>query len=199
MINSSSSAGRGTPLAPTTSDTSNRREAGQRVELVDEDPAGRPLQKEVHARHSREAAEPEGFDGEPSHLARDRRRDRRRNEQARFVLSILVVVVVELVTRNDLPRNRRAGLLVSEDRALELPRVDALASARSSYRNASSRRRRGNRGSSPCSPTEEPPVTGLTKSGSGRSETARVREHPDRTAARRPTAASESPPRSAMP
>ena len=53
-------------------------------------------------------------------------RDRRGDQELRVVLAVLVVVVVELAARNDFSDDRGKGIVVAEDGALQLPRVDAL-------------------------------------------------------------------------
>ena len=58
-------------------------------------------------------------------LVRDRVRDRRGDQELRLVVAVLVVVVVELAPRHDFADDRGPRLVVAEDGALQLPRVDA--------------------------------------------------------------------------
>ena len=54
-----------------------------------------------------------------------------RNQELRLVVAVLVVVVVELVPRDDLADDRGLRLVVAEHGALELPGVDAFLGERS--------------------------------------------------------------------
>ena len=63
---------------------------------------------------------------QPPDLPRRLLGNRGRNQQPRLVLAVLVVVIVELVPGHDLADDGGPRLLISEDRALELPRVDRL-------------------------------------------------------------------------
>ena len=130
-MSSSSSAGSGSAARlPELRVHRDRGEAGQRVDLVDEDAVRAALEEEVHARHPGDAAEAEDRDRQALRLLRDGRRHGRRDEQLRLVVAVLVVVVVELVAGDDLARDGRARLVVAEHRALDLARVDALLDER---------------------------------------------------------------------
>src|ERR1043166_9817969 len=101
------------------------REAGDGVDLVQVEPVRAALQEEVDARESGGADRLERVDGDLPDLLGLLFRQLRRNHELRFVLDVLVLVVVEVASRDDFARHARLRLLVAEDRDLDLARVDA--------------------------------------------------------------------------
>jgi hypothetical protein len=103
-----------------------RGEPRDRVHLVEEEPAAALLEEEVDPCHPVAAQRLEHVDGHRPHLVGLLGRERRRHEELRPVVDVLVLVVVELVPGHDLAGHRGAGRQVAEHGDLDLAAGDGL-------------------------------------------------------------------------
>src|SRR5215203_1933934 len=102
-------------------------EAGDGVDLVQQQPVRAALQEEVDARHARSVYGLEGHARYAPYLLRDFVRDGGGCDEFHPALDVLRLVVVEVVLLDDdLTGDGDLGVLVAEDGDLYLPGVDAL-------------------------------------------------------------------------
>src|SRR5919107_4547212 len=102
-------------------------EAGDGVDLVEQQPVRAALQEEVDARHARSVYGLEGRAGYAPYLLCGLVRDGGWGDELHPALDVLRLVVVEVVfLDDDLTGDGDLGVLVAEDGDLYLPGVDAL-------------------------------------------------------------------------
>ena len=99
-------------------------EAGDGIDLVDENFSTGAIQQKIHPRHSFALAGAEGSYRQLLQAAHLGRRKFGRHAEAGGVFQVLGGVVVEVAGRQHLARQRGAGLLVAEDRDFELAAPD---------------------------------------------------------------------------
>jgi hypothetical protein len=144
-----------------------RREAGDGVDLVDEQAPPRLLVEEVHAGHALGPQRGGGGDGQGPDLVGHPGGQLGGDDERGAVPGVLVVVVVELGAGDDLTGDRGRQLPGAEHAALDLPADDRLLDDDPLVEGGGG----GHGGEQPLrsatfeTPTEDPRLAGLTNTG----------------------------------
>src|SRR5262249_21049011 len=97
----------------------------KRVDLIDVELSCHALQKQIDASHARTFEDFESSNGQPLGIIRLNRLERRGNQQARVVIDVLRVVIVELAGGNNLSGQRRNRIVVTKNADLDLASIDS--------------------------------------------------------------------------